>query len=102
MTRSKLRQQGLSVRLRTVLKPLVTIEGYGCGRMLDAGMESPARRLATPMWSQLTITVKVATADVLAESLPAPVTVKVYVPGVVPPAGGGLVTVSVAVPVAAL
>jgi hypothetical protein len=64
--------------------------------------QSPARRLANPVWSQLTITVKVVTADVLAESFPIPVTVNVYVPGVVPPAGGGLVTVSVAAPVAAL
>lgn len=39
---------------------------------------------------------------VFAASFPVPVTVKLYTPGVVPPAGGGLVTVSVALPVAAL
>lgn len=48
------------------------------------------------------MSVKVVVADVRAESLPVPVTVNVYVPGVVPPLGVGLVTVSVAMPVAAL
>jgi hypothetical protein len=54
------------------------------------------------MSNQLTVTVKVVVADVLAPSLPVPVTVNMYVPGVVPPLGGGLVTVSVAFPVVAL
>jgi hypothetical protein len=50
---------------------------------------------------QLIITLNVAVAEIFAVSFPVAVTVNVYVPAVIPPVGGGLVTVTMASPVAA-